>query len=227
MSLPTEQHGMLPTPEWQAAQTAEKEYWLTPEVRAKIEARVRSGHYKSQAIHLLSLLAPYYTIQETDRILQIGSAVIGAINWIPDGQRFAVDPLADFYNEHFAELVNPEVCLTNEIGESTHFPDEFFDLVITTQTLTHVISPDRLLQEVSRLLRQNNLFLLTVTTINASLSPEQYTEAVMEFTSQKKELRFFTYESLEELLRRYFSILHVEHRHKSLTSKTTVICRKS
>ncbi len=82
--------------------------------------------------------------------------------YFPHGKRFAIDPLAEFYLQHFERSRNQLVTYFAGVGEAIPFASEVFDLVICTNVLDHVVHPQRLLHEVRRTLKSGGIFFLSV-----------------------------------------------------------------
>jgi ubiquinone/menaquinone biosynthesis C-methylase UbiE len=95
-------------------------------------------------------------------MLQIGCAVEDAVMYFPYGQRFAIDPLADFYIRHFERSRNPHVTYFTAIGEAIPFAADVFDLMICNNVLDHMLHPEELLREVRRTLKSDGIFYLSV-----------------------------------------------------------------
>jgi len=91
------------------------------------------------------------------RVLQIGCAVEDAVFFFKEGELYAVDPLADYYMEHFAKSRNPRVEYRKAMGEEIPHPDNFFNIIICQNVLDHCIDYHLVMQEILRLLREPNL----------------------------------------------------------------------
>jgi ubiquinone/menaquinone biosynthesis C-methylase UbiE len=82
--------------------------------------------------------------------------------YFPYGKRFAIDPLAEFYLQHFERSRNRAVTYFTAVGEAIPFAQDVFDLVICTNVLDHVVNPQSLLHEVKRTLKSGGIFFLSV-----------------------------------------------------------------
>ena len=84
---------------WLNAQQYERSFWT--ELTRKIEAGTRHqlDWYQWKASKLEKRLAKYEDTgrKKQGRVLEIGSGPIGIVNCLEWGQRFAIDPLEDFY----------------------------------------------------------------------------------------------------------------------------------
>lgn len=138
---------------WQIGNEDEKSFWLglKPEDFERHEQGYRALARQIDLAARIAGLRPDY------RALQIGCAVEDTVFYLENCQRFAVDPLADFYKAHFERSRNPRVDYRKGVGESVPFEDGFFDLVILQNLLDHVANYDVVLDEVKRVLRRPNV----------------------------------------------------------------------
>jgi methionine biosynthesis protein MetW len=54
--------------------------------------------------------------------------------------------------------------------ETLPFPDDFFDLVICSETIEHLLDPDNLMREINRALRLEGAYILTFPNVNQPVS---------------------------------------------------------
>jgi len=94
------------------------------------------------------------------RILHVGPGPDGEINFIGTGRRYAVDPLADFYKQHFADIMDHSIDFRSGRAEKLPFDNGFFDLVIAYNSLDHTEDPSGAFDEVSRVLKAGGVFYL-------------------------------------------------------------------
>jgi SAM-dependent methyltransferase len=95
------------------------------------------------------------------RILDIGCGPRGSLEWAHHAaQRVGLDPLVDRYrtlgiDEHHMEYV----CAPSE---SIPFPDGYFDIVSSFNSLDHVDNLEKTLREITRVTKTEGLFLVIV-----------------------------------------------------------------
>lgn len=140
---------------WRVAQNAEKEWWKKWKLLTSKEFKTVVKEYWG---HYLRLVANY--LKSQDKILDIGCGPNGMINYIDKGERYGLDPLMDFYLSNFE--MPKDVKWRKGIGEEIPFENEYFDVVITTNTLDHSHQPERMLKEIHRVLKKDGLLILTV-----------------------------------------------------------------
>ncbi len=138
---------------WKIGNQEEKDFWLSLKEE---EFLAQERGYRSFAEQIMHRL-PLYDIKPNYRALQVGCAVIDAIVFMEGGDRYAVDPLADFYKQHFERANNPSVDYRQGVGESIPFQDAFFDVVICSNLLDHVANYHVVLEEIKRVLGQPNI----------------------------------------------------------------------
>jgi SAM-dependent methyltransferase len=139
---------------WQSAQIAERMYWQGYRTsRAKLKPLI--DEYWS---YYLRILKNY--LKPQDRVLDIGCGPDGVINYIDNEQKYGLDPLMDFYLSNFEMPKN--INWKKGVGENIPFETDFFDFVITTNTLDHTKEPQKMLKEISRVLKRGCFLFLTV-----------------------------------------------------------------
>lgn len=151
---------------WVKAQEYEQSFWT--KLAKKIEAGTinQLDWYQWKASQLERRLAKYVNPWhfEEGRILEIGSGPIGIINFLSRGQRFAVDPLEEFFKESnmLTTLRTPAVTYLKGTGENLPYPGRFFSVVIIDNVIDHTHSPEKVLKEINRVLDKNGLLYLAV-----------------------------------------------------------------
>jgi len=140
---------------WNLAHVSEEEFWeeyTTDSLKARSTER-----YRKKAEALLELWSTYLDLNKNTNILQIGCGPEDIINHFKTVKKYSIDPLANFYKKRFKfdyEASN----LKNARGEQIPYPDKFFDIVILTNVLDHTESPERVLSEIKRVLKDDGIF---------------------------------------------------------------------
>ncbi len=147
-------HEVLPE-RWKIAQESEKEYWSDYDNDSILQES--QGRNPERAKMMLEKWKPIIDINEKSKILQIGCGPEDVINYFQIGELHSIDPLADFYQERF-KLDYKKSGLVKGTGENLPFPDKYFDIVILANVLDHVQSPDKVLREIKRVMKDNAVF---------------------------------------------------------------------
>ena len=156
--------------------------------------------YRSFAKQIMQRL-PLYGIKSNCRVLQVGCAVIDAISFMEGGDRYAVDPLADFYKQHFERANNPSVDYRKGVGESIPFQDAFFDVVICSNLLDHVANYHVVLEEIKRVLGQPNIVYFGTDVYSDEIAVSRWEKTSRGEIFDIQHPHTFTEQTLEDTLR--------------------------
>ncbi len=120
----------------------------------------RSAMFRKVARQLERRLASHIRLTPQSRIVQVGVPGEGIIHHIRGGTCYAIDPLA---GERAAceSLRFGRVRWVAARGEELPFADRSLDLILLDQTLIHAESPQAVLQEATRCLKDNGVLLIT------------------------------------------------------------------
>ena len=131
-------------------------YWKTVKLFSK--NLNNNSHYKYFYTTNFSIPEEFYN----DKIiLDIGCGPRGSLEWADMAkERIGMDPLADQYlkmgaKEHKMSYVKAYV-------ENIPFPDNYFDVICSFNSLDHVENMELACREIKRTLKDNGLFLLLV-----------------------------------------------------------------
>lgn len=146
----------IPKKRWLKAQKEESKFWLY-QVKNKHE---KPEKYKRKWRGFLDYFGKNIIIEESHSILEVGCGVSGLINYLPRGDKFALDPLVKGYIEDGGDKDN--VKLIRAVGEEIPFPDNYFDLVICLNALDHTINPQKVIEESFRVVKNGGTFFLSI-----------------------------------------------------------------
>ncbi|MBL7196684.1 MAG: class I SAM-dependent methyltransferase [Candidatus Omnitrophica bacterium] len=141
---------------WGIAQKYEKECWELCKKKFEEHKHVVKGYWDFH----LKILESFIHIERKTRILEIGTGIHPFINYVMKCEKYALDPLMDFYAPN-SEISLGAKCIKG-IGEAMPFPSDYFDIVIATNTLDHVKSPSKVLSEINRVLKEEGVLYLTL-----------------------------------------------------------------
>jgi ubiquinone/menaquinone biosynthesis C-methylase UbiE len=136
---------------WMRAQEYERDWWqqripsLNLSYLRAFAEEISTAHTDVLAI----------TLQTT--ILEIGSGPAGVMTFLKSHERYAIDPLEDFFSsvESFKTFRDPQVRYFSARAEELPFPDKKFDLIIIDNVLDHCENVFQSVSEISRVLKKN------------------------------------------------------------------------
>ncbi len=140
--------------------------------KAEVEMLKRHKHgdhalrlRQAAAARYLSLIEPWTReLGEDARILDVACGATCLANQIPQGEKYFLDPLLDFYRRELPGSL-PDLPEHHMIcGEAEHmrFADGSFDLILCLRAISHVLNPELVLHELERVLRPDGVLLLSV-----------------------------------------------------------------
>ncbi len=151
---------------WDIAQKSEVEYWDTEWDSASLKSKME-GYYKEKLDRLLKIWDRYIKLKSSSKILQIGCGPLDLINYFKIGKRYSIDPLADMYKKKF-DIDYKSTNLKKASGENIPFPDNYFDLVIINNVIDHTHLPEKVMEEIHRVLKKDGILSLDVQTYQKS-----------------------------------------------------------
>ena len=134
-------------------------------------------------------------IKEGDKVLDVGVGTGRLLKHFPYADKYGVD-VSMHYLERLVES-DIEICLANV--EALPYSDNFFDVIVCTDVLEHVIEFSTAIAEIERVLKHNGTFILRVPykeDLSAYLKPD--------FPYKYAHVRSFDEFSLEIMLCRVF-----------------------
>ncbi len=129
-------------------------------IDTKKAARI-DQYYTAQASSLKSYLRSFREFSKTDRILEVGSGAHGHIFFMGLPDAIGVDPLADEYQKIFPHW-QPRASTLVAYGEQLPFEDAYFDVVISDNVVDHAEDPQKIINEMVRVLAPGGLLYFTV-----------------------------------------------------------------
>lgn len=137
--------------EWKRRQEGSlSKYWDHP----KWKDREKLKQHQIQWFHHLVkdvYKAPYDYGEGT--VVEVGSGPWGILSIIEAKERIAVDPALEDYKQRFQ--LTEGVQYLNSKAESIELPSEVADVVFCCNVLNHVQTPNKVLSEISRIMKKN------------------------------------------------------------------------
>jgi len=98
-------------------------------------------------------------INKNTKILDVGCGISSILHFI-DGKKYGIDPLASMYKRLYS--YPNDIDIRTATAEEIPFDNEFFDVVFCSNVLDHVTNPNKSVNEIHRVLKNNGYFVLTV-----------------------------------------------------------------
>jgi|SRR6266545_2670211 len=155
----------IPRSRWSEAQAYEQAFWQRLGVDVAAGTREHLDWYRWRAGQLQQRLgAMTEPGPRTGRVLEIGSGPIGIVNFLDWGERYAIDPLENFYctQPSLVALRRPSVTYVAGTGERLPFEDASCSLVIIDNVIDHTYAPRKILDEIRRVLEPGGRMYLSV-----------------------------------------------------------------
>lgn len=178
-------HGLRNVKGWH-----ELHYWKT--VKAK-ERVLSNSHYVYFYTTHFGLDEAFYNGK---KVLDIGCGPRGSLEWADmAAERVGLDAIADAYRR--LGTANHKMRYVNAPSEQIPFPDKYFDVVCSFNSLDHVDNLDQSISEIIRVLAPGGLFLL-LTELNhdpTATEPQVFSWDIVEkFSSEFKLVKEKQYE---------------------------------
>jgi len=115
--------------------------------------------YKGFSEKIISETSSFIKINQNTVILEIGSGAAGGITYIQSDNKYAIDPLENFFskNKLWVQNRDKKVKYFQGKGEKLPFESDFFDLIIIDNVLDHCENPTLVLNEINRSLKIGGL----------------------------------------------------------------------
>lgn len=137
-------------------------------------------------------------------VVELGSGPMGYTSIISADKKIAIEPLTDRFRELFA--LPEDVEYMKGKGEDIPLPDSYADVVFCSNVLAHVQYPEKVLQEIKRILKSGGVMYFSIYfDAESTLHPFN-----------------FTRKAAKELLEKYYNI----ERTIDKWYKWGAICRK-
>ena len=144
---------------WKKAQKSESKFYSNIKKQKKFS---KDYHYTPSALDYKFVRWGFKDFYGKT-ILEVGCNVFGPLHYIQGKGTFKVgiDPLLGTLYE---EVAAKDIFYIRGIGEHLPFAEEKFDVALCHNVLDHVINPEKVLEEIYRVLKKQGMFLLCVNT---------------------------------------------------------------
>jgi SAM-dependent methyltransferase len=123
---------------------------------AKRSGKPSNFWYEKHFTKLFKLDKSFYNDK---RLLDIGCGPLGSLEWADNAKtRIGLDPLANEYMNIGASKLKMTFVLSS--GEKIPFPDSYFDVVSSFNSIDHVDDLEKVVSEIKRVCKPGGTFLL-------------------------------------------------------------------
>ncbi len=100
-------------------------------------------------------------IQPSDKILEVGCGAGHILEKIKTGNLYGID-ISEIQIERTRKRMGDRVELKKAPGENIPYEDKFFDKVLCSEVIEHVIDPGEVLKEISRVMKDDGILSLSI-----------------------------------------------------------------
>jgi ubiquinone/menaquinone biosynthesis C-methylase UbiE len=132
-------------------------YWRT--LYNKKDKTLDNTHIKYFFTNFFELSTDFYF---NKKVIDIGCGPIGTLEWADMAyERIGIDPLVEKYS-YYLNIRNHKMKYINAKNESIPYPECYFDIVTSFNSLDHVDNLDLSIQEIKRVCKINGSILIIV-----------------------------------------------------------------
>ncbi len=161
------------------------------------------------------------------RILDIGCGPMGSLEWAAmTAERIGLDPIADSYLKLGADKHKMKYVTAH--SENMPFPDNYFDVICSFNSLDHVDNLEQTISEITRVLKTGGLYLL-LADVGHDPTPHEPISFSFDITDKfKPNFSLLTEKHYEKSVNGlYESILaNIPYDHKNLKKRYGIISAK-
>lgn len=139
-------------------------------------------------------------INGTDKVLEVGCGAGHILDKIQGGNLYGID-ISEVQIRRAKERLGEKVVLLKSPGETTPFDDKYFDRVLCSEVIEHVLDPAPLMKEMSRILKDNGVLSLSIPNenlINLAKKILKFTGLMKLFTPKDNGWDLATKDNLDE-----------------------------
>jgi ubiquinone/menaquinone biosynthesis C-methylase UbiE len=100
-------------------------------------------------------------IKETDKVIEVGCGAGHILEKVPKGELYGID-ISEIQIKRAKERLGNKVHVSKAPGESIPYDDKFFDKILCSEVIEHVLDPKPLLTEMKRVLKDDGLLSLSI-----------------------------------------------------------------
>lgn len=100
-------------------------------------------------------------IKQTDKVLEVGCGAGHILEQVKYGKLFGID-ISGIQIQRSGKRLGDRVELKKAPGEKIPYADKFFDKVLCSEVIEHVLDPREVLKEMSRVLKDEGILSLSI-----------------------------------------------------------------
>ncbi len=100
-------------------------------------------------------------IKKTDKVLEVGCGAGHILERIPEGKLYGID-ISEIQIKRAGERLGDKAELKKSPGEEIPYEDKFFDKILCSEVIEHVLDPIPLLKEMKRVLKDDGVLSLSI-----------------------------------------------------------------
>jgi ubiquinone/menaquinone biosynthesis C-methylase UbiE len=100
-------------------------------------------------------------IKESDKILEVGCGAGHILEKVRKGKLYGID-ISEIQIERTKKRMGDKVELKKAPGENIPYEDKFFDKILCSEVIEHVIDPREVLKEISRVMKDDGILSLSI-----------------------------------------------------------------
>lgn len=100
-------------------------------------------------------------IKSEDKILEVGCGAGHILEKISKGKLYGID-ISEIQIERTKKRMGDRVELKKAPGENIPYEDKFFDKILCSEVIEHVLDPREVLQEISRVMKDDGILSLSI-----------------------------------------------------------------
>ncbi len=184
---------------WRDAQEFELAEWEVGDAVVGAEWEEANKKYKA----LFRSLEKKLNLNNSSKILDVGCGATCVSRLFKSGKHYGIEPLADKLK--LKEQIK-EVEIVSGMAEELPYPNTYFDLVICRNVIDHTYSPQTVLKEIRRVIKDEGYFIFACYVYNPFIAA---TRIVAERTVLRNvgHPHTYTMKSLERLAIKDFSVI--------------------
>ena len=112
-------------------------------------------------------------IGDSDNVLEVGCGAGHILEKISKGKLFGID-ISEIQMPRAKKRLGDRVELKKAPGESIPYPDKFFDKILCSEVIEHVLDPREVLMEISRVMKDDGILSLSIPNENVINSAKKF-----------------------------------------------------